>query len=120
MSTHFTSRPEPTHQDSPPFERPARAGLGPRVWAGAVIILGGLGLIVLGGCFLVGVLELVRPTALDLGVREETSAAVSTLLIILYIVAFLCFVGAAVLLTIGLCGLTRILREKPGPSLPEH
>ena len=114
MSTYLTSRPEHALQDSPAPARPARAPVGPRVWAGAVIVAGGLGLIVLGGCFLMGVLELVRPT-IHPGVHEEASSAVSSLVIVLYAMAFLCFLGAALLLAIGLWGLTRILREKLDP-----
>jgi hypothetical protein len=78
-----------------------------------VIVAGGLGLIVLGGCFLYGVLELVKPHAFNAGLNEGASVAVSVLLIILYVMAFACFAGAAVLLAIGLWGLTRILLERP-------
>ncbi len=120
MSTHFTSRPDPVLQDNPPLARQPRPALGPRVWAGAVIVAGGLGLIVLGGCFLCGVLELVRSTEIHAGFREEPSSAVSTLVIVLYAMAFLCFLGAALLLACGLLGLTRIMREKPGTIAPDH
>jgi hypothetical protein len=120
MSTHFRSRPEPTHQASPPLPRQLRPAAGPRVWAGAVIVAGGLGLIVLGGCFLYGVLELVKPMAIHPGFREDASTAVSTLMIVLYLMAFLCFLGAAVLLAVGLCGLARIMRAKPDSPASDY
>jgi hypothetical protein len=85
------------------------------VWSGAVIVAGSLGLIVLGGCFLYGVLELVRPGDLNPGPHEGFSSAVSVLLVVLYVMAFACFAAAAVLLAVGLWGLTRILLERPTP-----
>jgi hypothetical protein len=64
---------------------------------------------VLGGCFLYGVLEIVRHAG------AEASPSASTLVVILYVMAFACFVGAAVLLAVGLWGLARILLERPSP-----
>jgi hypothetical protein len=118
MNTHFTSQVDYKRQGSVAGEREPSAGSGARVWAGAVIVASGLGLIVLGGCFLYGVLELVKPHAFHPGLNERASTAVSVLLVILYVMAFACFAGAAVLLVIGLWGLTRILRERP-PSPDE-
>jgi hypothetical protein len=118
MNTHFTSHPEPPRPAGPAGARAARPGAGARVWAGAVIVAGGLGLIVLGGCFLYGVLELVKPRAVH-PLPEEASSAVSVLVIILYLMAFACFAAAAVLLAVGLWGLTRILLERPGPPEPD-
>jgi hypothetical protein len=118
MNTHFTSQADYERQGSVAGDHAPRAGSGARVWAGAVIIAGGLGLIVLGGCFLYGVLELVKPHAFNPALHEGASTAVSVLMVILYVMAFACFAGAAVLLVIGLWGLTRILMARP-PSPDE-
>jgi hypothetical protein len=109
METHFTTHPEDHRQGDFADAPVPRPGSGARVWAGAVIVTGGLGLIVLGGCFLYGVLELLRQAG------AEASPAGSTLLVILYVMAFACFMGAAVLLAVGLWGLARILLERPSP-----
>jgi hypothetical protein len=114
MNTHFTSHPEPPRPADPAGAAAARPSASARVWAGAVIIAGALGLIVLGGCFLYGVLELVRPSHLN-PPHEAVSPAVSVLLVVLYVMAFACFVAAAVLLLIGLWGLVRVLLERPSP-----
>jgi hypothetical protein len=119
MNTHFTSHPEPPRSAGPAGTAAARPGAGARVWAGAIIVAGGLGLIVLGGCFLYGVLELVRPGPLNPGPHEGASSAVSVLLVILYVMAFACFAAAVGLLAVGLWGLTRILLEKPSPPEPD-
>ncbi len=91
---------------------------GPRVWAAAVIVMTGLVLIALGGCFLIGVLILV---AADFGAAAGLvavanhavfwSTAASLLLVVLFALAALCFAGALVLLVIGLKSLFRVLKE---------
>jgi hypothetical protein len=109
METHFTSYPAESRKGTFAPTPASRPGAGARVWAGLVIVVGGLGLIVLGGCFLYGVLEVLRLAE----PHGAASPAASTLLVVLYVMAFLCFVGAGVLLAIGLWGLTRILMERP-------
>ncbi|SRR5690349_1779297 len=104
METHFTSHPAEARQGRLGMASAPRPGSAARVWAGAVILAGALGLIVLGGCFLIGVLDLVR---------TADAVAAGTLITILYVMAFSCFAAAAVLLGIGLWGLARVLLEKP-------
>lgn len=86
--------------------RPASRG-----WAGAAIIAGGLGLVLLGGCFLIGVLSIVRPNAFmgPLNAPPMTTTA-TALMWILYLLAFACFAGAALMLFAGTRSLLRIMR----------
>jgi hypothetical protein len=94
-----------------------RLSRSPRVWAGAVLVAAGLGLILLGGCFLIGVLELLHyfgtPQGGEYPVR---SGEVFFLEVVLYGMAFVCFLAAAVLLLLGLHGLLRIIHERSGES----
>ncbi|MDB5333245.1 MAG: hypothetical protein JWP03_4396 [Phycisphaerales bacterium] len=82
-----------------------------RVWAGVFIAFAGLCLIVLGGCFLIGVLLLVHPQLAFNG----TSPAPATvggfaLMAVLYLLAFCCFAGAVAVLIAGLKTLFAIVR----------
>ena len=101
-------------QDSPPL---AYATLAPRVgsrgWAGAAVILGGLCLVVLGGCFLIGVLMLV--TRIDFNGNTAAVPAPLTgpqgaLMVVLYLLAFASFAGAVAMLVAGTRGLLRFMR----------
>lgn len=80
---------------------------GPRVWAGAAIVLAGLALIVLGGCFLVGVMLTVT-NGFSITQALMTPSKYG-LMAILYALAFLCFGGARWLLFVGIRGLLRVL-----------
>ncbi|CAN5690693.1 hypothetical protein BH09PLA1_BH09PLA1_19710 [soil metagenome] len=86
--------------------RPASRG-----WAGAAILAGGLGLVPLGGCFLIGVLGIVRPSAFNgpLNSPPMTTAA-TALMSILYLLAFVCFAGAAIMIFCATRSLLRIMR----------
>ena len=81
-------------------------------WAGAAIIAGGLGLILLGGCFLIGLMVIVGPDTLQ-GTQTPltpiTMPAV-VLMICLYVLAFACFGGAAFMLYIGTRALLKLMR----------
>jgi hypothetical protein len=92
---------------------PPAPGRGPRVWAAAVLVLAALGLIVLGGCFLVAVLILVEPIARpNANPPSELVPAVGRLMTTLYILVLLCFLGALLLLVLGVRGLVRIIQDK--------
>ena len=95
-----------------PYATPAKRLSSP-VFAGAAILLGGLGLVALAGCFLVGVLminteaNLTQVTAA--GTSIGLSASQGVLLCVLYVAAFACFGGAVVMLLAGTRALLRIL-----------
>ena len=80
----------------------------PRAGAGAAIVFGALGLVLLGGCFLIGVLLLVR--GFPDGEKTLDSPEVM-LMVTLYILAFASFTGAAAMLLVGTRALLRILRS---------
>ncbi|MDP9172747.1 MAG: hypothetical protein M3O30_02635 [Planctomycetota bacterium] len=84
---------------------------GQKVWAGAVILLGGLGLILLGGCFLIGVMVEIEPGIVGHTAAAPRSTAAVVLLGVLYLLAFLSFAGAALMILLGLKHLFRVLRN---------
>ena len=83
-----------THDAAP---RPAT-----RIWAGAVVLAGALGLVFLAGCFMIGVMMVVNgdgmfaPGATPGG---TLTTAETVLVVVLYAMAAACFVGAAYLVT---------------------
>jgi hypothetical protein len=93
--------------------------LGPRVWAGAILIVASLGFFLLAGCFAIGILILLNPSSLN-GKPPPSAPALSaeetTFLITLYVLAGLSVVAAAVLFFLGLTGLVRILFGKTAPA----
>jgi hypothetical protein len=95
---------------------PRRGGNWERVAAGTVVFMAALGLVGLGGCFLVGVMTLVT-NDFSQDPRPPLSAGESTLLIILYVLAFTCFAGAAVLVCVALAALGKVLGEKRQPGV---
>lgn len=103
MSSEVTSEPVSALPYAHFEPRPASRG-----WAGAAIIGGGLGLILLGGCFLIGVLSIVHPGGPS-GTRPLPVSA-TALMWVLYILAFACFGGAAIMLFSGTRSLLRIMR----------
>ena len=84
---------------------------GAKAWAGAAIVLGGLGLVGLGGCFLVGVLSIVSPQSYAAAASGTFTAAQLLLMTVLYLLAFLSFAGGATLLFIGTRELLRLMRS---------
>jgi hypothetical protein len=91
--------------------------LGPRVWAGAILIAASLGFFLLAGCFAIGILILLNPSSLN-GKPPPSAPVLSaeelTFLITLYAFAGLSVLAAAVLFLLGLTGLVRILYGKAG------
>ncbi len=95
-----------------PYASPQRHGGGSRAGAGFALVFGGLGLVLLGGSFLIGVLLMVVPDPFT-GVASAPgpmTAPQLTLMVVLYALAFACFAGAGVLLLLGTRGLLRVLR----------
>lgn len=83
----------------------------PRAAAGWAIIFGGLGLVLLGGCFLIGVLLLVSQNFNGATGPKVLTVPEYGLMIVLYILAFASFAGAAAMLVVGTHALLRILRS---------
>lgn len=72
-----------------------------KTWAATALLFGGLGLILLGGCFLIGVL-----------ITSQGSMAPSKVFIaFLLILALACFAGAIALIILGVKALMGILRS---------
>ncbi len=69
------------------------------------MICGGLGLIVLAGCFLIGVLVLIESPS-----GGSAGPSGLGLMYVLYALAGICFIGAALLIFYGARGLLRIIR----------
>src|SRR4051794_8617837 len=84
---------------------PARAG-GARIWAGFALLFGGLGLVVLGGCFLIGVL--ITNQAHSISGNPFTFSDV-VLQLVLYASAFGSFGGAVWMLILASRGLFAFL-----------
>jgi hypothetical protein len=79
------------------------------------MLLCGLVLLGLGGCFLIGILALLRPALVAGGPLLPASAPVSlsgderVLLVTLYAFAFATFAAAVLLFVLGVRGLWRVL-----------
>jgi hypothetical protein len=96
------------------------AATAPRLWAGAILLAAALGLVLLGGCFLLGALLLLtgQPGG-PVGVPFTGTPEQQTLLTTLYTVAFVCFAGALLLFLLGLRGLLPILKGRRAEALAE-
>jgi hypothetical protein len=104
----------------PDEPRPRHRPRGAQVWAGAVLLLGGLMLIFLGGCFLIGALLIALPGIVnpcpDPGAPPPTAAWQPEevfLFVVLNGLSLACFISALVLMLLGVRGLLRILAWKP-------
>jgi hypothetical protein len=91
-----------------PYATPApRTGV--QVWASVVLLSGGLGLVWLGGCFLIGVLFVVLHRSAV--ARPAPGMEAWLLMMVLYVLAFACFCGALWLIVLGVRGLVAIWRR---------
>jgi hypothetical protein len=99
----------------PESARPPSTRSWERVAAGAVILIGSLGLLLIGGGFLAGVLSVVKTDLPPGASPTPLSPGESALVTVLYVLAFGCFAVALALLCLGVFGLCRILWEKPVP-----
>ena len=96
----MTPLPAETLDDPrPPLAYATAYARSPRIWAAAVLLAGGLGLIALGGCFLIGVLILNLQGSLQ-GAPPPTvwTPGLIVFAAILYVLAFSCFAAASVLI----------------------
>jgi hypothetical protein len=93
---------------------PRPVSLAPRVWAGCALLLASLVLVGLGGCFLIGILGLLRPDQVlgaPNGVPQPVSLTADDRMFLctLYAFAFASFAGAVTLFILGVRGLWRLL-----------
>ena len=95
--------------------------LGPRVWAGAILMMASFGFFLLAGCFAIGILIVLNPSSLN-GAPPPPGSSIAlapeevTFLVTLYVLAGLSVLAAAVLFFVGLAGLVRILYGKAAPA----
>src|SRR5262245_42300627 len=102
--------PPEVERVNPPEER---TSAGVRAIVGAVFVVGGLGLIVCGGLFLMGAMALVAPDVFNPGVpTAPLSAEAVGLLYFLYALAGACFLGALAMFGFAVRGLLRIFAER--------
>src|SRR4051812_16958176 len=88
----------------------------PRTWAGAILLLSGVGMIFLAGCFLIGAMYLVKPELLDPQLKTDTIGPEAWYLVVACSgIAGACLIGAAVLRGFGARIFLRVANE-PGPS----
>ena len=95
-----------------PYATPASSSAthGHRVFAGVSILLGGLGLVVLGGCFLIGVMLISTHGFNTVANGMPLNFASRMLLVVLYVLATISFVCATLVILAALRGLFRVLR----------
>lgn len=96
----------PNTDDAIAYATPVIEGRRPSVMAGAALLTGGLGLVLLGGCFLIGVLLNIQRTTV---MQTKFATADVILMTVLYLAAFGCFIGATILIIRGGHGLIRLL-----------
>lgn len=106
MDSIATESTEPMHV---PYAAHATSH-GHRVLAGAAVLLGGLALIVLGGCFLIGVMLTSNHGFNTAAASVPLNTSSIILICILYVLAAICFCSAALVILAGLRGLFRVLR----------
>ena len=82
--------------------RPAGRG-----WLATAILFGGLGLVVLGGCFLLGVMTVVSP--MGWSPPDQLTGGQTIFVLILYVFAFACLLGAATLIAIAVRQFLRLI-----------
>lgn len=97
----------------PVHGQPPQRGKGARVAAGACLTCTGLVLIVLGGCFLIGAMEIVDRHFRFYHNYDLTGDA-RTLVHWCYGSSVVCFLLALGVLGLGIRGLTRLLQDDSG------
>jgi len=97
----------PSLQYATPTQRPSG-----RIWASALILLGGLALVGFGGCFCIAIMMIVERTGFN---GQPTTLPISSgdriLLIVFGALAAACFVTAIMLIYLGTKALLRIARS---------
>jgi hypothetical protein len=84
----------PENRNSLAYATPQPSRRNPRVSAAAAVLLAGLGLIFLGGCFMIGIMEINQSKGFGAAAPLTKTSGMIFLEIVLYLVAFGCFGGA--------------------------
>ena len=95
------------------YATPAPMTRGPRIWACLILVIGALGLVFLGGCFMIGIMQLNSPNAGfgggAGGLPVSKTAGQVILEVVLYVIAFGCFGGALSLFFLAVKWLRRVV-----------
>ena len=91
-----------------PYASPADRPVGPRVWAAALIALAGLTLLVIGGCFLIGVM-LITSGGVGM-IAGGLTRSQQHLVYLLYLLALGAFGGGIWVIVLGLRALLKVVR----------
>jgi hypothetical protein len=83
-----------------------------RIWAGVAIVFAGLGLVVLGGCFLIGVMLLSTDGFGANASAVPLTRAALLLILVLYALAFVCFGCAVLVIVAGLRALFKVVHNR--------
>ena len=106
MTSTETFNPPASTPISPMFK-------GARVWAAGLMLFAGLGLMALGGCFLIGVLLTINPSLVPWQGQPATMSDHALIfLVVLYALGFACFVGAVVMIVLGSKGLWAVVKDR--------
>lgn len=101
-----------THAEPVAYATPAVA-TATRLWVWALFVFAGLTMVVVAGCFLIGVMLIVTDgllfNAFAPSPQPLTNAEV-ILTVVLYVLAFVSFAAAGILLFLGVRGLLRTLK----------
>jgi hypothetical protein len=101
-----------TITDSPLPYAVAEPSFAHKIWAGAAIVAAGLGLIVLGGCFLIGVMLLSANGFGPNASAVPLTRASLVLICVLYALAFVTFACAVLVLVAGLRALFKVVHNR--------
>lgn len=82
----------------------------PRMWVGSVLLLAGLGLIVLGGCFLIGIWIMIGAHGVSDRNQPLWSPEANLLMLALYGVTGVCLFGSVALIVLGVRTLLGLLK----------
>ena len=80
------------------------------VQVGSVLLFAGLGLIVLGGCFLIGIWIMIGTHGIDAQTETAWSKQSMILMISLYALAAACLLGSVALIVLGVRSLLGLLK----------
>ena len=108
-NARMTSETTPPAVAELPYAMPAPS-YAHKVFAGAAVLLSGLGLIVLSGCFLIGVMIITNHGFNSNVAAAPISQSALVLVAVLYALSGITFAGAVVVILSGLRGLFRVMR----------